>query len=541
MKRFRLVYAALFALAFFAGIFVSCSNSSGGFVPLVPAQKKTSDWLFLFYFDADDSYINDDLYKNIRDIECAFAQSKNADGSAKEGYASVAALVLWDGISQEKKGQQKFIHPDGALYEIGPDYSLQYEPSEGNEYGSGYVKLGDTFCIGPNTKDLTASAGGWLEKEPNMSDPKTLTNFLKWANERYSAQNVVVCLQDHGSGTYKETYLDSTADSPLVSAALCSDATTGSNRLLTCKNVTDAIKAAGWTGASKPKILWNDLCLQATAEIVYNYAGIADYYCSSPNVSCMPDYYKVFANLKSGMTALDVGKTIVSAYFERYYDNPLPAPANEENAKISRASASSMYTSSFISLDEQKTAALKGAVDNLAQALLDIKAKDETLFNSVFAYYVKQSQDNIENCKGLAYCGSYSWLNDLGWLCFDICADNALSDAHASASALKELLKNGDDKLIVYAWGGKRATEENVPISAGWKSQTVKQTYLTGKTDFISKKPVETDEADSWYGLTIVGSDFPLTEAQTSVSARYDEWTGFSSKWGQVLNAWRAL
>ena len=179
MKKIVAAVAALCALALF-----SCSNSSGS--PAVPPQVKTSDWLFLFYFDADDSSINDDLYKNIRDIECAFAKTRNADGSPKAGYPSVNALVLWDGISEEKKGDQKYIHPDGALYEIGADYSLSYVPQSGNEFDAGYVTLGDGFSVGPNTKDLTAQARGWLPKEPAMSDPATLTNFLKWAKARYS-------------------------------------------------------------------------------------------------------------------------------------------------------------------------------------------------------------------------------------------------------------------------------------------------------------------------------------------------------------------
>ena len=124
----RKIIAAVAALCSF--FFFSCSNSSD-------SPNANDDWLFLCYFDADDSYINDDLYKNIRDIECAFAQTRNADGSPKAGYAKVTALVLWDGISEEKKGGQQFIHPDGALYEIGADYSLAYVPQSGNEFDAG--------------------------------------------------------------------------------------------------------------------------------------------------------------------------------------------------------------------------------------------------------------------------------------------------------------------------------------------------------------------------------------------------------------------
>ena len=532
MKKISFVLAALCAL-----LFISCDNSSDA--PLIPLKPKvkTSDWLFLCYFDADDGNINDDLYRNIRDIECAFAQTRNEDGSAKEGFASVTALVLWDGISEELKKEQQFIHPDGALYEIGADPSLRYVPTDGNEYGAGYVQLGEGFSVGPNTVDLTSQAADWLPKEPNMSDPETFTNFLKWAKARYDAPNVVVCLQDHGAGTHKETYTDITT----VSKTLCSDATNGGARMLSCKNITDSLTAAGWTGDKKPKILWNDLCLQATAEIVWNYKGCADYFCASPNVSWMPDYYGVFANIKSGMTALDVGKVMVSAYMHRYCKDPQPCPGEDQDPRNTRASGVSMYTASFISLDSQKVQELKNKVDGFADSLLAIKNSDQNLFNSIYDSHIKQDINSLKNCKGLVYNGTYAWLNDLGWLCADICDNNQLSAAKDSAAALQAYLKNGDDKLIIYAWGGRRALEDNE--SGAWTSITVNQTYLTGQTDFISKKKVAVEDNADRYGLTIVGSvrsklgdkDWP---DEINPILHYDDWTGFSTKWGQVIKAW---
>ncbi len=531
MRKIIAAVAVLCVLALF-----SCSNSSD-------SPNANDDWLFLCYFDADDSVINDDLYKNIRDIECAFAKTRNADGSPKAGYAKVTALVLWDGISEEKKGGQQFIHPDGALYEIGADYSLEYVPQSGNEFDSGYVQLGDGFSVGPNTKDLTSQVSDWLPKEPNMSDPATLTNFLKWAKARYSASNVVVCLQDHGAGTHKETYTDSTAPSKGgVSASLCSDASADNDRLLTCKNITDALSAAGYTGADKPKILWNDLCLQATAEILWNYKGCADYYCASANISCMPDYYGVFTNIKSGMTALDVGKVIVSAYMHRYYAWPIEQPADAASAKDSRSSGCSVYTSSFMSLDPQKAFALKDGVDKLSDELLKIKENAPDLFYSIFLKYMAQNVSSLESCKGLAYCGTFAWLNDLGWLCLDIANDNdndsgLLDAAKKSALSLFELLKNGDDKLIIYSWGGRRVLK-NAQDGYSWGDTTIAQLYLTGNKDFISQKTVATVEETCAYGLSIVGGNWTNATEQYNPIFHYVDWTGFSESWGKVIKAW---
>ena len=542
MKKIAFLFAALCV------VFFSCNNSSDAPLPppVVPV-KKASEWLFLFYFDGDDTSINDDLYTNIREIECALAQTRNADGSPKEGYASVTALLLWDGISEEKKGNQKHVHPDGALFEIGADDSLTFNPQSGNEYGAGYVSLSDGFSVGANTKDLTllARAAGWLAKEPDMSDPETFTNFLKFAAACYTAPNVVVCLQDHGAGTHKETYTDTNA----ISRSLCSDASSSERRLLTCKNITDALNAAGYVGSQKPKILWNDVCLQATAEIVWNYKGCADYYCASPNVSCMPNYYGVFTNIKSGMTALDVGKVIVSAYFERYYMDPLPSPGSEEACKEARASGGSVFTSSFMSLDSQKVDALKVGVDKLAEDLLALKTADEEKFKKVFDDCVRQNIDSLAACKGLVYNGTYAWLNDLGWLCNDISVGSSWNGcaAKTSAKALFDLLEHGDDKLIIYAWGGRLATRQKSVASGilDWDPDYVSpdQLYLTGQKDFVSQKTVACEWTNKPYGLTIVGSvrsklgdkDWP---DYYNPILHYDDWTGFSTDWGQVIKAW---
>lgn len=235
-------------------------------------------------------------------------------------------------------------------------------------------------------------------------------------------------------------------------------------------------------------------------------------------------------------TALDIGKVIVSAYFERYYKEPEECPANEEEAKEKRASGTSLFTSSFISLNPQKLAEFQSGVEKLAKDLLLIKESNASLFNSIYTKYIRQDINSLENCKGLAYCGSFARLNDLGWLCVDIGADSSLSVAHDSARALLNLLENGDDKLIIYAWGGKRAIKDNV--NGQWTEVTDYQLYLTGKKDFISQKNVAVAEDIAAYGLTIVGSldgDWP---DKYNMILHYDDWTGFSESWGKVIKTW---
>ena len=236
------------------------------------------------------------------------------------------------------------------------------------------------------------------------------------------------------------------------------------------------------------------------------------------------------------MSVLELGKVLVSAYFERYYQTPKTCPSNPTEAQGQRASGTSMFTQSFISLDTNKLTELKNAVEKLSQDLLTIKETDVTVFNSIYTNYIKQSLYVLKDCKGLAYPGTYAWLNDLGWFCNDILLDPNLSAAKDSATNLLELLKNGDDKLIIYAWGGRCATEDNA--QGQWTTTTENQMYLTGKKDFISQKNISTEKDVEVYGLTIVGSTQRVWLEQYNAVLNYYDWTGFSESWGKVIRAW---
>ena len=95
-------------------------------------------------------------------------------------------------------------------------------------------------------------------------------------------------------------------------------------------------------------------------------------------------------------------------------------------------------------------------------------------------------------------------------------------------------MKNGDDKLIIYSWGGRRVLKSG-PDGYSWGDTTIAQLYLTGNKDFISQKTVATVKETCAYGLTIVGSVWP-NAADTIL--HYVDWTGFSESWGKVIKAW---
>ena len=239
------------------------------------------------------------------------------------------------------------------------------------------------------------------------------------------------------------------------------------------------------------------------------------------------------------MTPRDFGKIFVSAYHERFYEEPQDCPKTAEIAKNRRASGYSLFTFSLLSLDEQKANELQSDVDSFAAALLELKngdAQKQALFKKVFDDYVDQDTSDYAKCKGLAYHGSYAFLSDLGDLALRVKNEASLSDLHSSADALLKLLQHGDDNLILYAWAGKMARAENIPT---WGDITANQLYLTGGKDFISDKPVTVERSEDVYGLTIASSAV-YPDTKDDILPNYYDWTGFSSKWGDVIKAWKA-
>ena len=148
-----------------------------------------------------------------------------------------------------------------------------------------------------------------------------------------------------------------------------------------------------------------------------------------------------------------------------------------------------------------------------------------------------QDPSNYSKCKGLSYQGTYAFLSDLGDLALRIKNEASLSALHNSADALLALLAHGDDNLIVYAWAGKKAGTESIP---SWGNVSQKQFYLTGGYDYISGDAVSVDRSEDVFGLTIASSAVYPQEQEFDITENYEKWVDFSSRWGDVIKAWKA-
>ncbi|MCR5217395.1 clostripain-related cysteine peptidase [Treponema sp.] len=522
MKKFRTDMFIFLVCAVLSVLFTSCWHNSEG--SNEPEWVKESDWLFVYYYDADNN-LNDELYTNMKQAEYALTRFRNEDGSVRTGMPSVNMVVLWDGQSEDGlvENGNVYAHPSSALFDLGADFDLEYKTCTSNKYGVGYVcyknsgdserPLGDSFKMSSSTVDYKKEVS-WLKNEPDMGSGKTLTEYMKWISRHYAANHIVLCLSDHGAGTGKEMYADVTSSS----RTLCYDDTNGGERCITTRNIKEALSAAGYTGENKISLLWMDVCLQSTAEIAYDLRGQADYMVASPNVSMSHEYAHLFSSFTSDTTVLDFGKTLVSAYHHDYYSISMPA---EEDAY---SSGCSLFTMSLLDLDESKHEALKSSIDLFADALLEIEddGVSSQKFYSFYSDYVGQDKDDYEATKdrGIVYGGTYVYLSDIGELAKR--AASYFSDNAALCSAAQKVLNELDasnNGVIVYSYAGKKGLEvcdmnmeavDNAlvlsdlqPSDLGWSEVTDGQLYMTDGKDYLTGDTVSTELSENYYGLTI--------------------------------------
>ena len=351
-----------------------------------------------------------------------------------------------------------------------------------------------------------------------MGDVSTLTNYLKWVKTYFSADNVVLMLGDHGSGTEYESKSSSIYGS---ARSLCSDDTNNTHLCLSATDVKTAIADSGL----EVDIIWMDCCLQGNAETAYILRNSADYLVTSANVSSSHSYYKALTSLTTESTPLSFGQAIVQEYADLY--------ENYARSYAYDSSYDAVLTQAQYDLSETKQTALYQAVEELASALL---TDGETVAKAVYTKYLRQDEDDEDECMGMAYCGTYVYLNDLGYLCTNLIADSSAESpagvSEETIAAARTLMACIDD-VVVTSWIGKKSRSD---------SQWTYQKNLSGFDDTVLTS------SDGTFGLTIATQldSYCLTEEGKEYStifplySSYSTVTGYSSQWGKVMKIWHA-
>lgn len=239
MNRFINIFlAALFSLA----VFSSCSDEKDP-TP-APEEPKTNGYCLMFYMSGGDKK-HDKLLM------------ESAGQAAAVSDESVAVTVLHK-YSGEEGDEEEGIEPRQSVTQR---YTAQN---------------------GVLTEDPTFDSG---EDFP-ITDPKELTDFIRWSAEQYPNRHYLLVIGGHGNAFSPYSEIEEEETEPKSRATLYDDGQTMSSAQL-----GDAIRQSG---QNIDALIFNS-CQQGNIEMLAEWEGTADYLLSSP--FSIPDIAYDYASL----------------------------------------------------------------------------------------------------------------------------------------------------------------------------------------------------------------------------------------------------
>lgn len=138
-------------------------------------------------------------------------------------------------------------------------------------------------------------------EQKNMGEAETLTDFLKWGQEKYPTNHNMLILWDHGGGSAKGVCFDENY----------------SFDALTLTELNSALKKAKLK--NKYDIIGFDACLMASIETAYTVKDYAKYMIASEEIvpSGGWDYKSVVTAFASGKSEKKIGRQICDSYMQK--------------------------------------------------------------------------------------------------------------------------------------------------------------------------------------------------------------------------------
>ena len=526
----------------------AAAETSVRFIPSA-SGKTSSKWLVLLYGDADCNGMNPLWYAE-QNFCTGLKYVTDTYGSATADQIKV--VTLWDGSA---KASDVNI-PVSSTDTEGPSGSYLYE-----------LKAGSPVA---GTSDLSytdySSTASWItdadgNREVDMSDYKTLTNFLLWAQGRYSADHTVVMFLDHGAGA---------CASP-VSRAVCSDNTsTAEYSIIWSDQLRTAFTDAGYgTNDKKVDMIYMDVCLEGNFEEAYEFKDVAKYYLASENSEQMfVSQYSTLNLVKNiganiSATGDDAVKAVAKAQVRAVSDGELAnelAPSSDfwsylrniwktagkstvtgmttvgctidgtdykdelfsSGGTINAANAKYMTDEGAQTLscvDLSKMGNLADALDDLAVA---VSAGTDAQRREIACRYFKS---DAQLTKALVYGGSGFYLIDIGKFAYEMQQWDTTHGTEAStwSTALAEKAKNVTDILdgtIIAAW------------SDCYRESGTKGLYFHG-SDTSTDNYGDKEFANNWFGLTVAAGNhdpnwFYGYLAKSGVTTNYSDLPGLT-------------
>lgn len=196
----------------------------------------------------------------------------------------------------------------------------------------------DTHCwinIGEHNKKIDSPVIQDL-KNVDMSEPASLSDFIKWGIKNYPAKHYMVVLTNHGQG-----FMGAMGDYK-------------SKQSMSLKGIEEALKDARKDTGVKPDILVMDDCLMGEVEVAHQLKYEADYYVASESIihSCFP-FQKILNHVKEEN---EKGSELKPEAFARII------------VKDSEENVSDIH--SMIAMDLKSTEIIKEGVKILAESLI---------------------------------------------------------------------------------------------------------------------------------------------------------------------------
>lgn len=287
----------------------------------------------------------------------------------------------------------------------------------------------------------------FIQDDCNSGDILTLGKFLKFANERFSAEKKILTVGSHGSGIFGTKEGDENPfETSLSYRSICPDNDSSSSKNMMWileSQLPYAFDYAGFKDSEKLDLLHLDLCLEGGIEVAYELKKNVKYFLASPEqipAEGFP-YSKMESLFARGTSIEDFGISCVEIYANQNY-------------------GSGWYnTLTFASLDESYMEELKKSVNALS----------DYLSNSTKEYleYIKSNFFGVSKLayypgKYIRYNGNYAFMYDFGFFAEKL-KEDAESKENQELQALCSKVLSSLEKIIIRSWREKiNGSSENL-------------------------------------------------------------------------------
>lgn len=287
----------------------------------------------------------------------------------------------------------------------------------------------------------------FIQDDCNSGDILTLGKFLKFANERFSAEKKILTVGSHGSGIFGTKEGDKNPfETSLSYRSICPDNDSSSSKNMMWileSQLPYAFDYAGFKDSEKLDLLHLDLCLEGGIEVAYELKKNVKYFLASPEqipAEGFP-YSKMESLFARGTSIEDFGISCVEIYANQNY-------------------GSGWYnTLTFASLDESYMEELKNSVN----ALSDYLSNSE----NEYLKYIKNNFFGVSKLayypgKYIRYNGNYAFMYDFGFFVEKL-KEDAESNKETELKALCSKVLSSLEKIIIRSWREKiNGSSENL-------------------------------------------------------------------------------